>query len=231
MQALTFFRLVLKHCVLSSVKTASAVTDESSGSVPVAPLLEPTGSPSAEPDTSPTPTKRSSPPSNAEGTPNNDETCAPPPKKKKADEMWIHEILDDLRTGKVLYDSDRCLPASVVVERVAATKPAPVWSFYRKLATPIFEKIGATKRVFGMRILPVSKSKEYHHVCTECINDVKELGTNANEESWQRSLCKIANTTNGENHLRSKHGDSQAVKDYFHRKNVASPSKTKASKR
>ena len=184
MQALIFFRLVLKHCVLSSVKMASAVTDESSGSVPVAPRLEPTGFPSAEPDTSPTPTKCSSPPSNAEGTPNNDETCAPPPKKKKADEMWIHEILDDLRTGKVLYDSDRCLPASVVVDRVAATKPTPVWSFCCKLATPIFEKIGATQRVFGMRILPVSKSKEYHHVCTECTNDMKELGTNANEESW-----------------------------------------------
>ena len=62
-----------------------------------------------------------------------------------------------------------------------------------------------------MRILPILKSKEYHHVCTECINDVKELDTNANEESWQRSLCKIANTTDGENHLRSKHGDSQAL--------------------
>jgi hypothetical protein len=144
--------------------------------------------------------------------------------------MWIHEILDDLRTGKVLYDSDRCLPASVVVDRVAATKPTPVWSFCCKLATPIFEKIGATNQVFGMRMLPITNTKEYHHVCTEeCINDAKELGTNANEESWQRSLCKIANTTNGEHHLRSKHGDSQAVEDYLHQKNVDSPSKLKAS--
>ena len=64
----------------------SVVKDKSSGSVPAAPLLEPTGSPFVEPDTSPTPTKRSSPPSNTEGTPNNDETCAPPAKKKEAGE-------------------------------------------------------------------------------------------------------------------------------------------------
>ena len=143
----------------------------------------------------------------------------------------IHEILDDLHTGKVLYNLDCCLPAGVGVECAAATKPAPVWLFYHKPATSIFEKIGATRRVFGMRMLPTLRTKEYHNVCTECINDVKELGTHTNKESWCRSLCRIANATNEENHLRSKHGDIQAINDYFYQKSVALPCKIKTSKR
>ena len=78
--------------------------------------------------------------------------------------MWIHDILEHLRTGTVLYDSGSCLPANVIVSHIPATKPTPVWGFYRTLATPILEKVEATQWVFGMRMLPVSNTKEYHHI-------------------------------------------------------------------
>ena len=99
-------------------------------------------------------------------------TNAPPPKKKKPDELWIHEIPNDLCTIKVLCDSNCYLPVSGTVKCVAATKPAPSWLFYCKLATPILEKVGTTKWVFEMRMLPVSKTKKYSHVCTEEMKDV-----------------------------------------------------------
>ena len=79
-------------------------------------------------------------------------------------------------------------------------------------------------------MLPVSKTKEYHHICTECIKDVKALVEGANEESWRRSLYKIPNTSNGENHIRTKHSDSPAVQEYFDRKKASSPSKIKGGK-
>ena len=77
-----------------------------------------------------------------------------------------------------------------------------------------------------MSVLPSSKTKEYTHICMECIKEVKALGEGANEESWRRSLCKIPNTSNGENHIRSKHINSPAVREYFDRKKASSPPST-----
>ena len=74
-----------------------------------------------------------------------------------------------------------------------------------------------------MSMLPISKAKGYTHMCTEFIKEVQALGEDANEETWRRSLCKIPTTSNGENHIRSKHINSPAVREYFDRKKASSP--------
>ena len=140
MQALAFFGLVLKHCVLSSISKATASIDVAASSLSSEPITapqEPAKAFPSEPITAPSPKKRSEPSSGQECASLVDETKAPPAKKKKPNVMWLHDIFKDLRTGKVLYDSDSCLPENVIIGRIPATRLAPVWAFYRKLATPM----------------------------------------------------------------------------------------------
>ena len=111
-------------CCLARKVTASI--DVAAGSLPIPYVLEPTKARPSEPVTTPVPNKCSEPSPSPEETLTIDGTNAQPSKKKKPGEMWIHEILEDLRTGKVLCNSDGCLPANVIVGRIPANKPVLV---------------------------------------------------------------------------------------------------------
>ena len=41
------------------------------------------------------------------------------------------------------------------------------------------------------------------------------MGENMHEQSWTGALCKVINTSNADDHLRSQHPDSDEVTEYF----------------
>ena len=157
-----------------------------------------------------------------------EESSHPQKKKKKKKKMgdgdddvvWICDIVEDVETGTVVYDRARCLPATVEGKPFVSVH-SKVWNFYRSLNHPISEKLSPTKRVLGINA-HVTKTKTYVHLCIECLKDIKKLGEDAGSQSWTRALCKITNTSNGENHLKSKHMKSPAVIAFFAEKDAMS---------
>ena len=139
-----------------------------------------------------------------------------PQKKKKPDDtfVWLKDLMDDVFTGEVSFDIDRCLPASVKANPLVG-RTATFWNLLRLLEMPIRDNITQPKRFLGTKAVTVNKTKSYIHLCVECCKEVKALGGGTHEESWRRGLCKISNTSNAVNHLRSKHRLSVAVQAFF----------------
>ena len=157
-----------------------------------------------------------------------DESSHSPKKKKKKtgdghDVVWIGNIVEAVETGTIVYNRDRCLPATVQGTPFVR-KHAKIWNFYRSLKHPITEKVIPAKRVLGIMAHGVTKTKTYIHLCLECLKEIKELGENAESESWMRALCRITNTSNGKHHLKSKYMLSSAVITYFAEKDASSVS-------
>ena len=151
--------------------------------------------------------------------------CQKKRKKRKTgddDVVWISDINEDVVSGRVAYDIDRCLPATVNVNPITKTT-AKVWNFFRSLEKPISEIVPPTKRVLGMNA-HVSKTRTYVHLCVLCLKDVKMLGEDAHRESWAKALCRITNTSNAENHLKSRHRRTPEVMTFLSEKEANSQS-------
>ena len=127
-------------------------------------------------------------------------------------------------TGNIDFDKDRCLPATVKSNPLTGTI-SPVWGFYHRLEVPIQEHTHSEKKALGMNKVTATKVKVFTHLCLECLKEVKSLGDNAHYSSWERALRKVINTSNAENHLKSKHGKIPAVIEFLEEKEIKAKSK------
>ena len=145
-------------------------------------------------------------------------------KKNATNKVLLHELNEDVHLKKITYNNKTCLPNSIVVHRVNPLKTAPVWDFFRVLETVIFEQVKPVKKVLSVKPLSFLRLKEFTHLCMECIGDVKAMDDRANQNSWNRGLCKILNTSNADNHLSKKHSESAKVQAYFDQKKAGQDS-------
>ena len=135
-------------------------------------------------------------------------------KKKQPDFLLIDDINEGLVTGNIDFDTDRCLPATVKSNPLTGTI-SPVWGFYHRLEVPIHKHTHSENKAFGMNKVKATKVKVFTHLCLECLKEVESLG----------DIRKVINTSNAENHLKSKHGKIPAVIEFLEEKERKAKSK------
>jgi hypothetical protein len=132
------------------------------------------------------------------------------PKKARQTYQWLHDILEDLETGRVNMDETTCLPTSVLTYRSASRK-AEVWKFFLDLKQKIKRKTSHGKRASYAPIVE-DKTTVYTNVCTFCLRDMKNDGHLYLPQSWMNSLKLMkGSTSNAERHLNTSHGDEPEV--------------------
>lgn len=111
-----------------------------------------------------------------------------------------------------------------IVKVSAIPKNGEAWKFFNNLVTPIrmpptspSQTIPSRGRVRQTTLNVVSSGKLKEQVCLLCLEEVVS-NDNRSSDSWTVCLCTIANTSNGEQHLKSKHGKHTDVIDFFLKK-------------
>ena len=131
-------------------------------------------------------------------------------KKARQTYQWLHDILEDLETGRVKMDETTCLPTSVLTYRSASRK-AEVWKFFPDLKRKIKRKTSNIKRASYAPIVE-DKTTVYTNVCTFCLRDMKNDGHLYLPRSWTKSLKLMkGSTSNAERHLNTAHSDEPEV--------------------
>ena len=129
--------------------------------------------------------------------------------KKVISTLDIFEFTLDKEEGSKWTSNG--MPSMIKLKPIQGT--SDVWKFMRELEVPISKVVESNKRrpkslQFQLGG-PVTKLST--HMCTLCLEEVMLLGEPKHNESWEKALYKVPNSSNGLKHLVGSHAKHDSI--------------------